>query len=68
MISIIIGMFVCFLIGLILGGHYGVDSCSDDIENTVILEHIKECIFKEKLSNKNKIDFIKSIISKYYGD
>ena len=65
---IILCIFIGLLLGFIAGGHYGIDSCSEHILDSVLVEHIKECIFNEKVSNKKKVNFIKSIISEYYGD
>ena len=63
MIGIIIGcIFLGFIIGFISGGHYGIDSCSKNIDDSVILEHIKECISNETVTDENKILFVKSIL------
>lgn len=63
MIGIIISCILLgFIIGFISGGHYGIDSCSKNINDSVILEHIKECISNEIITDENKILFIKSIL------
>lgn len=69
MIGIIGCLFIGFLFGFIVGGHCGIDSCSEDINNSVILEHVKECIFKDEISNEDKINFTKSILlNNTYGN
>ena len=63
MIGIVISCILLgFIIGFISGGHYGIDSCSKNIDDSVILEHIKECISNETITDENKILFIKSIL------
>ena len=63
MAGVIIGcIFLGFMVGFISGGHYGIDSCSEHIEDSVILEHIKDCISNEKVTDENKLLFIKSIL------
>ena len=63
MIGVVIScIFFGFIIGFISGGHYGIDSCSEEINDSVILEHIKECIFKDEISNEDKINFTKEIL------
>lgn len=57
--SCLIVIFIGYFIGFICGGRMAIDSCSKDIENSVIIKHIKECIFDEKISNENKILIIK---------
>lgn len=67
--TIIACLFIGFLFGFISGGHYGIDSCSKNIEDTVILEHIKKCIFKDEISNEDKINFTKDILlNNTYGN
>jgi hypothetical protein len=63
MISIVVGMFVCFLIGLIFGGHYGVDSCSDDIKDAVILKHVKEYVIHKESLDKDEMTILHQLIS-----
>jgi hypothetical protein len=63
MIGIVISCILLgFIIGFIIGGHYEIDSCSKNIDDSVILEHIKECIFNKTITDENKILFIKSIL------
>ncbi len=57
-----ISIFIGYLIGCIFGYRMGVDSCSEYIEDSVTLEHIKDCIFNEKISDKKKVLFIKSMM------
>lgn len=57
-----ISIFFGYLIGCICGGRMGVDSCSEYIDDSVKLEHIKDCIFNEKISDKKKVLFIKSMM------
>lgn len=67
--TIIACLFIGFLIGMFYGGIMGVDSCSKDINDSVILEHIKKCIFKDEISNEDKINFTKDILlNNTYGN
>lgn len=59
---IICCIFLGFIIGFISGGHYGIDSCSKNIDDSVILKHIKDCISNETVADENKILFVKSIL------
>lgn len=53
--TVIACLFIGFLFGFISGGHYGIDSCSKNIEDTVILEHIKNVSSKTKFLMKIKL-------------
>ena len=63
MVGIVISCILLgFIIGFISGGHYGIDSCSKNIDDSVILGHIKDCISNKTVADENKILFIKSIL------
>lgn len=47
------------MIGFIVGGHWAIDSCTEYFEDSVYLNHIKEYIFNDEISDKDKIFIIK---------
>ena len=47
------------LIGFIFGAHYGIDCCSDDIENTTILRHIKDYIIDKESLDKDETSILR---------
>lgn len=47
------------MIGFIVGGHWAIDSCTEYFEDSVYLNHIKECIFNDEISDKDKVFIIK---------
>lgn len=47
------------IIGFIVGGHWAIDSCTEYFEDSVYLSHIKECIFNDEISDKDKVFIIK---------
>ena len=51
--------FVIFVISFWFGAHYGIDMCSNDIENTTILKHIKKDILRSTdMSDKGKLQYL----------
>ena len=51
--------FIIYLVGFWFGAHYGIDSCSKNIEDTVILKHVKEFICNTELPDTDKLFVIK---------
>lgn len=51
--------FIMYLIGFWFGAHYGVDSCSKNIEDTVILKDIKEGVLRSSnMSDEGKLQYL----------
>ena len=57
--AIISCIFLGLMIGFIVGGHWAIDSCTEYFEDSVYLNHIKEYIFNDEISDKDKIFIIK---------
>ena len=52
-------LFFDYMMGFLMGDYYGVDSCTKNIEDSTYLKHIKECIFNDEISDKDKVFIIK---------
>ncbi len=52
--------FVICVVSLWFGAHYGIDMCSDDVENTTILKHIKKDVLRSsEMSDECKLQYLK---------
>ena len=58
-VIVIVCSIIAFVIGFLYGGRYGVDSCSEYMNHSVILKHIKELIMNESISDSNKLSFLR---------
>lgn len=51
--------FVIFIVSFWFGAHYGIDCCSNDIENTTILKHIKKDVLRSSdMSDEGKLQYL----------
>ena len=51
--------FIIFVVSFWLGAHYGIDMCSDDVENTIILKHIKKDVLRSsEMSDEGKLQYL----------
>ena len=59
MLCYFIVSFVIFVVSFWFGAHYGVDMCSNDIENTTILKHIKKDVLRSShMSDEGKLQYL----------
>lgn len=59
MLCYFIVSFVVFIVSFWFGAHYGIDCCSNDIENTTILKYIKSDVLRSTdMSDEAKLDYL----------
>ena len=59
MLCYFIVSFIVFVVSFWFGAHYGIDSCSNDIENTTILRSIKRDVLRNSdMSDKAKLHYL----------
>lgn len=59
MLCYFIVSFIVSVVSFWFGAQYGIDSCSDDIENTTILKYIKRDILRNSnMSDEAKLHYL----------